>query len=53
MIEVSMITMFINNLLPRRRKTEIPGGERKDATNIVARAAMSRIDQTFALLVSQ
>ena len=38
---------------PSDSKTEIPGGERKDAANKVARTAVSRIDQTFALLVCQ
>ena len=36
---------------PSDGKTGIPGGERKDAANKVARAAMSRVDQTFALSV--
>ena len=34
-------------------KTQIPGGERKDATNIIGCAPMSRVDQTFPLLVCQ
>ena len=36
---------------PSCSKTEIPGGEREDAANKVARAAVSRVDQTFALSV--
>ena len=36
---------------PSDGKTGIPGGERKDAANKVARTAVSRIDQTFALSV--
>ena len=35
------------------RKTQTPGGERKDAANIVARALMSWVDHTFALLRCQ
>ena len=50
MAKVSKMIMFINNLHPDG-KTELPGGERKDAANKVARAAVSRVDQTFALSV--
>ena len=38
---------------PSDGKTGIPGGERKDAANIVARALMSWVDHTFALLRCQ
>ena len=38
---------------PRDSKTQTPGGEREDAANKVARAAVSRVDQTFALSVGQ
>ena len=49
---ISKMIMFINNLHPDG-KTELPGGEREDAADIVARAAMPRVDQTFPLLVCQ
>ena len=51
-LKVSKVIMFINNLHPDS-KTEIPGGEREDAANRVARAAVSRVDQTFPLSVFQ
>ena len=39
--------------VPQQAPSQIPGSEREDAADIVARAAMPRVDQTFPLSVGR
>ena len=49
MIAASKTIKFLNKL----HLKQIPGGEREDAADIVARAAVPRVDQTFPLSVGR